>query len=102
MQELTGDRVAGIVPVLDADLENPPQWFVMPRARKLSEILSPDGRSAELREVVAAIRQVAATLAALADRGVSHRDIKPANLLHYQGRPVVADFGIAAWQNGRS
>lgn len=97
MQELTRDGVSGIVPVLDADPGESPQWFVMPEARKLSEILSPGGRTAGLREVVEVIRQVAGTLAVLADRGVSHRDIKPANLLSLQGRPVVADFGIAAW-----
>lgn len=97
MQQLTQDQVAGIVPVLDADPQDPPQWFVMPEARKLRDILSPGGRPAELREVVEAIRDVAGTLAELAARDISHRDIKPDNLLHYQGRPAVADFGIAAW-----
>src|SRR5678815_4650763 len=28
-------------------------------------------------------------------RGVVHRDIKPENILLHEGRPVVADFGIA-------
>lgn len=97
MQQLTRDGVTGIVPVLDADPDDPPQWFVMPRAVKLRGVLSPGGRPAGLREVVEAIRQVADTLAVLAERGISHRDIKPDNLLHYQGRPAVADFGIAAW-----
>ncbi|NIW35277.1 MAG: protein kinase, partial [Gemmatimonadetes bacterium] len=27
--------------------------------------------------------------------GVVHRDIKPANVLMHEGRPVIADFGIA-------
>ncbi|KOX11577.1 protein kinase domain-containing protein [Streptomyces sp. NRRL B-3648] len=97
MQQLTRDGVTGIVPVLDADPDDPPQWFVMPRAVKLRDVLSPHGRPAELREVVEAVRQIAGTLAVLAERGISHRDIKPDNLLHYQDRPVVADFGIAAW-----
>ncbi|MFD5015377.1 protein kinase domain-containing protein [Streptomyces chartreusis] len=97
MQQLTLEQVPGIVPVLDADSDNPPQWFVMPKAEKLRDVLSPGGQPADLRDVVAAIRQVATTLAALAERDISHRDIKPDNLLHYQGQPVVADFGIAAW-----
>lgn len=97
MQQLTRDQVAGVVPVLDADPEDPPRWFVMPEAVKLRDALWPDGQPAELREVVEAICQIAGTLAVLAERGISHRDIKPGNLLHYQGRPVVADFGIAAW-----
>ncbi|MEU0403747.1 protein kinase [Streptomyces sp. NPDC006197] len=95
MQQLTQDQVAGIVPVLDADPQDPPQWFVMPKAKNLRDVLSPGGRPAELREVVEAIRHVAGTLAELAVRDISHRDIKPDNLLHYQGRPAVADFGIA-------
>ncbi|MGW0034465.1 protein kinase domain-containing protein [Streptomyces sp. NPDC003314] len=97
MQQLTQDQVLGIVPVLDTDPQDPPQWFVMPEARKLSEVLGPGGRPAELREVVEAIWHVAGTLAELAARGIAHRDIKPDNLLYYQGRPAVADFGIAAW-----
>ncbi|MCC9738513.1 protein kinase [Streptomyces sp. MNU89] len=97
MQQLTRDGVTGIVPVLDADPDDPPQWFVMPKAVKLRAVLSPDGRSAELQKVVEAIWQVADTLAVLAERDISHRDIKPDNLLYYQGRPAVADFGIAAW-----
>ena len=28
-------------------------------------------------------------------RGVIHRDIKPENILLHDGRPMVADFGIA-------
>ncbi len=28
-------------------------------------------------------------------RGVVHRDIKPENILLHEGRPQVADFGIA-------
>ncbi|MEV0495673.1 protein kinase domain-containing protein [Streptomyces atratus] len=97
MEELTRVGVAGIVPVLDADPKDPPQWFVMPQVRNLRAVLSPGGRKAELRDVVEAIRVIADTLAPLADRGISHRDIKPDNLLHHQGRPLVADFGIAGW-----
>ncbi|MFI0220176.1 protein kinase domain-containing protein [Streptomyces lydicus] len=97
MQQLTLDEVAGIVPVLDADPDDPPQWFVMPKAVALRSVLSPGGQPAELRKVVESVRQVADTLAVLAERDISHRDIKPDNLLHYQDRPAVADFGIAAW-----
>ncbi|MEU3639927.1 protein kinase [Streptomyces albogriseolus] len=97
MEQLTSDGVTGIVPVLDADPDDPPQWFVMPKAVKLTDALRPGGRPADLRTVVVAICQIATTLAVLAERNISHRDIKPANLLYYQGQPAVADFGIAAW-----
>ncbi|WP_449479766.1 hypothetical protein [Streptomyces parvulus] len=97
MQQLTGRGVTGIVPVLDADPDDPPQWFVMPKAVKLTDVLRQHGQPADLREVVEAVHQVAGTLAVLAERDISTGEYKPDNLLHFQGRAVVADFGIAAW-----
>ncbi|MGW7041548.1 protein kinase domain-containing protein [Streptomyces avermitilis] len=97
MQQLSSEGVTGIVPVLDADPQDPPQWFVMPQVRTLRSVLSPGGRQAELREVVKAVGEIADTLARLHERGISHRDIKPDNLLHDQQRPLVADLGIAGW-----
>ncbi|MFI9024127.1 protein kinase [Streptomyces sp. NPDC053560] len=97
MQQLTSEAVTGIVPVLDADQHDPPEWFVMPQAQTLRSALSPRGRKAELREVVAAVREIADTLARLHERGIAHRDIKPDNLLYAQQRPLVADLGIAGW-----
>ncbi|WP_223733054.1 protein kinase domain-containing protein [Streptomyces purpurogeneiscleroticus] len=97
MQQLTGEEITGIVPVLDADPHDPPKWFVMPQAQTLRSALSPRGLNAELREVVASIREIADTLARLHKRGIAHRDIKPDNLLYAQQRPLVADFGIAGW-----
>jgi len=46
-------------------------------------------------EAVRIATDVAEALHAAHERGVIHRDIKPANILMSNGRPLVADFGIA-------
>jgi Tol biopolymer transport system component len=46
-------------------------------------------------EAVGIARDVADALDYAHRHGVIHRDIKPANILIHDGRPVVADFGIA-------
>ena len=46
-------------------------------------------------EAVRIAREVADALDYAHRRGVIHRDIKPENILLYDGRPMVADFGIA-------
>jgi serine/threonine-protein kinase len=46
-------------------------------------------------ETVAIAKDVADALHFAHQRGIVHRDIKPENILLQQGKPVVADFGIA-------
>src|SRR4029453_16016477 len=46
-------------------------------------------------EAVRIAREVADALDYAHRHGVIHRDIKPENMLLHDGRPVVADFGIA-------
>ena len=54
------------------------------------------GRPMDLQDVVRLIEQVASALDHAHANGVLHRDIKPSNiLLHSDGTPVLADFGLA-------
>ena len=46
-------------------------------------------------EAVRIAADVAEAVQAAHEQGVIHRDIKPANILLGEGRPLVADFGIA-------
>jgi serine/threonine protein kinase len=91
----------GILPVWDVDDTRPdqPQWYAMPRARLLADALDDD---ATLWDIVGHIAFLADVLARLADQGTYHRDIKPANLFWWDGGPVLADFGIAAWGSASS
>jgi len=71
-------------------------WFVMPfvageslRTRLDREPQLPLETAAQI------IREVAAALDFAHAHGVVHRDIKPENILLFEGRAMVADFGIA-------
>ena len=54
------------------------------------------GGQMELQEVVGTLRPLASALDHAHSQGVLHRDIKPSNILiHENGTPVLADFGLA-------
>jgi serine/threonine protein kinase len=94
MKRLNG--TSGIMPVWDIDKAVPdrPRWYAMPQAQLLARAL---GNDATLRDVATAIAYLADILTRLAKDGTYHRDIKPDNLFSWNGSPVLADFGIAAW-----
>lgn len=94
---LAHPEVPGILPVLDSCISDDlggPSWYVMPVAVPIREALGDDPAPGE---VVAAVAQIAATLAALAAEGVGHRDIKPDNLFRLGDRWVVSDFGLVTY-----
>ncbi|MEV7297656.1 protein kinase [Streptomyces microflavus] len=94
MRQVNGSP--GILPIWDIDDTHgtEPRWYAMPRARLLADVF--DDTSTVL-DVVSHIAFLARTLAGLAEQGIFHRDIKPDNLFWYDGMPVLADFGIAAF-----
>jgi serine/threonine-protein kinase len=52
-------------------------------------------RQLGIEEAVRLTREVADALEYAHRHGIIHRDIKPENILLHEGRPMVADFGIA-------
>ena len=87
----------GILPLLDSRISDDlteASWYVMPEARTIRDAL---GSDPEPELVVAAVAEIATTLAALADEGVAHRDIKPDNLFELDGQWLIGDFGLVTY-----
>jgi len=93
----------GVLPLLDAHLPDQPSgtdraWLAIPVATPISESLE----EASLEEVVATLREIAATLGRLRQtHGVAHRDIKPGNLYFSEGQWLVGDFGLISIPNAK-
>lgn len=90
-------KFPGILPLLDSKISTVPRdpsWYVMPEARSIRAALGADPAP---RAVVAAVADIATTLAALAEEGVGHRDIKPENLFERDGHWLVGDFGLVTY-----
>ena len=85
-----------ILPLFDSGTADGFLYFVMPYAagETLRERLDREGPLPE-DEAVRITVDVAEALDYAHRQGVVHRDIKPSNILIQEGRPVVADFGIA-------
>jgi serine/threonine-protein kinase len=87
----------GLVPILDAG-EADGRFYLATAYRaggSLAARLQREGRL-PAGEAVALLRQVAAGLDALHERGIVHRDVKPENvLLDGDGNAALTDFGLA-------
>ena len=84
-----------ILQVFDFDQSDGRSYLVMELVEggRLSDRL---GRPMDLREVLRLLTPIASALDYAHSHGIVHRDIKPANiLLHVDGTPVLADFGLA-------
>lgn len=85
-----------ILPLLDSGDAEGLLYYVMPFAEgeTLRERIDRSGPLA-VDEALAVVRAVAQGLAYAHERKVVHRDVKPSNILEYDGRMVIADFGVA-------
>ena len=85
-----------IVPLYDSGEVAGRPYYVMPfvETGSLRTLLTREGRL-PINLVGHLIREVAAGLDYAHRFGVIHRDIKPENILIQEGRPLIADFGIA-------
>lgn len=86
------------MPILDADAGH--SWFVMPYAPLTAE--QERGQLAGASELVHLVEALCSVLSAAHQAGWIHRDIKPANVLQYEGRWVLADWGIARRPRGQT
>jgi len=85
-----------ILPLFDSGEAGPYLYYVMPfvEGESLRERLDRE-RQLPVEDAVNLVTDMAEALDYAHGQGVVHRDIKPANILMQQGRPVIADFGIA-------
>jgi len=85
-----------ILPLFDSGTADGFLYFVMPfiDGESLRERLNRETQLG-VDDSVRITREVADALDYAHRQGVIHRDIKPENILLHDGRPVVADFGIA-------
>ena len=85
-----------ILPLFDSGAADGFLFYVMPfvEGETLRDRLTRDKQLA-IPEAVRIAGEVAGALDYAHRRGVIHRDIKPENIMLLDGRPLVADFGIA-------
>jgi len=85
-----------ILPLFDSGTADGFLYYVMPyiEGETLRDKLSRETQLG-IDEAVRITTQVADALDYAHRHGVIHRDIKPENILLHDGRPMVADFGIA-------
>jgi len=85
-----------ILPLFDSGTADGFLYYVMPyiEGETLRDKLNRETQLG-IEESVRIAREVADALDYAHRRGVIHRDIKPENILLHDGRPMVADFGIA-------
>ncbi|MCG6957381.1 MAG: protein kinase, partial [Gemmatimonadetes bacterium] len=85
-----------ILPLFDSGEADTFLFYVMPyvEGESLRDRLERE-HQLPVDEAVRIARDLAEALDYAHRQGVIHRDIKPANILMHEGRPLIADFGIA-------
>lgn len=95
-RRLAALKIAGIVPVYDADTINGQTFIVSEfvEGGTLAEALQAGQLSQ--RAMLRLLVKASEILDQAHESGIIHRDVKPANiLLTREGHPVIADFGLA-------
>ena len=89
-------EIEGVLPLLDSSADKTSfsgfAWLVTPLAARLDDYL----KDKDPKQAVAAVAQIASTLAELHERGIAHRDVKPANLFWFQDRACLGDLGLVS------
>ncbi len=85
-----------ILPLLASGKSGETLYYTMPfiEGESLRRLLEREGQI-PIGEAIRIVREVAEALDHAHRHGIIHRDIKPENILMADGRPLVADFGIA-------
>lgn len=92
-----------LMQILDTGQHRGDRVILMPRAEgNLKTVIEqhPDGMPID--QAVPILRDIATGLAQLEEHKVVHRDIKPANILRYDGRWIIADFGVARYHDAQT
>ena len=90
-----------IVPLFDSGESDGWLYYVMPFIDGATLRAQLDaGRPVATKDVMRIVADTAEALAYAHAMGVVHRDVKPENIFWYGGRALLADFGIAAGEQG--
>lgn len=92
MQQFDGSSY--VVPIIDANLDHDPPYFVMPQYEH-GDLMSKAAQfRGNLGQVETVFNRMIDCLAHLHERQVYHRDVKPQNFLLGDGTMVVSDLGL--------
>jgi serine/threonine-protein kinase len=87
---------ANVVRVLDVDVTRSGMLFLVMELVEGPTLAEERARYGDAGWAVPVLRQIAAALQAMHERGIVHRDLKPSNVLVDATTVKVADFGIAS------
>jgi len=94
MQAFNGNGY--VMPILDANLDHEPPYFVMPNFAQGDLMNSAAQIRSDMARLEFTFQRMIDCLMQLHGRGVMHRDIKPQNFLLGEGGIVISDLGLCS------